>query len=965
VFINLTVQNLPATAMLDTGATPNLISRTFYEKLLAQRRQQPVTIRENARRLVTANSEPVHVSTCVDVTLRLGGLSVPCSLVVIDNLCHQILLGLEFLRNTQADIHLTSGTLSLYQGLVHVPLIEGGLQPTVHTVANISIPPNSQSLFTVKTRAKLPPGTYEIEQHPSRCNQKFLIAHSVGQLNDGHLVCCALNPTDRPIRISKRSPVGTIAPVSVIKPAEIPPPPIQGELPTIDQMRNILEKEKKLSFQDTAVTGHEFDQLITLLYRNRDLFATSLAELSRANVPPFTLDVQGAAPYRARPIRYTPQQKAEIERQVQEMYQADIIESSDSPWQSNIVLVRKGTGWRFAIDFRFLNSLSRMESFPIPTFPELCDRIVDQGLRPENNLSANPHRRTLFVSIDLRSGYWQTPVDENSRKYLAFHTENEAWQFKVLPFGISSAGSYFQRTVNRVLSHLPFALAYLDDILCVAHNADDLNIKIQRIFNRLRGANLKIHPEKCHWAVTKVKFLGHELENGKLMINSDKLSIVRNYPPPQNQKQLRAYLGLSTYFRKFLKGYAQTTFPLRQLLKKDVPYVWDKACQDAFEQINHSLLNAPVLLLPDYNKKSVILTDASVKALGYALCQYDDQGKLHPCLYSGRALRPAETRYNISQLEMLAVVEAVKEFHVYVANQHFEIWTDHIANTYYRSMKMSDNNRVTRWLLFLSPYSFDICYRKGATHTVPDALSRRPWPEDERTPSRDEYFRDTIDLTPGPETPDLASAVTHNGEPTSSFTFIQFAPRDNTQHVAAVTTPLALPTLAEVKNALIDCPDFGPMIKFLSEGILPENPTKARSVQYDSQNYVFESGILYHLYTPRTRHLQRALAVTKQLCIPTSLREKLAYALHDSCGHPGIQRLYALARTRYYFPRMYEYVQNYARCCLACQKAKPDSHPAKTPVLPLPILEPGQIWNADFHGSYNVNGPTEMKNNTY
>ena len=732
MFVRLTVHNIPITALIDTGSSPNLVDRAFYERLLKQRREHPVKVREDARHLVTADSKPLHVTTSVDVTLRIGGLSVPCSLVVIDNLCHPILLGLEFLRDTQADIHLTSSTLSLYHGLVYVPLTKGDFQPTVHTVANISIPANSHARFTVKTRAKLAPGLYEIEQHYNR--QHLMIARSVGRPQNGRMICCAVNPTDRPIRINKRSPIATISPVSVMQPTELPPPPLEGALPPISEMKRILQEEKKLSFKDTALKGLEFDNLVELLFRNRDLFATSLADLTTANVPPIKIDIQGATPHRARPIRYTPEQKREIDRQVQEMLQANVIEPSDSPWQSNIILVRKGQPrvqgrrgqpqghtqgqWRLAIDFRFVNSLCKMEAFPLPLFNDLCDRILDQSTRPETNLGPDPQRNPLFVTLDLKSGFWQLGIDESSRNYLTFHTDTDSFRFKVLPFGLSQAPSEFQRVMNRVLRHLPFAPAFLDDILVVAHNADDLNIKLQRVFDRLRGANLKVHSEKCVWAATKTKYLGHVIEDGKLSINQDKLSIIQNYPTPKTQKQLKSWLRLCNYFRKFIKGHAEQTFALRQLLKKDQPYIWTAECQVAFDKTKYALLHAPVLLLPDYNKKSVVLTDSSVRGLGYCLAQYDDQGRLHPCIYSGRALRPAETRYNISQLEMLATVEAVKEFHHYLAQNHFEIWTDHIANTFYRSMKMTDNNRMTRWLLFLSPYSFDFCYKRGAGHVV-------------------------------------------------------------------------------------------------------------------------------------------------------------------------------------------------------------------------------------------------------
>jgi O-acetyl-ADP-ribose deacetylase (regulator of RNase III)/transposase InsO family protein len=523
-----------------------------------------------------------------------------------------------------------------------------------------------------------------------------------------------------------------------------------------------------------------------------------------------------------------------------------------------------------------------------------------------------------------------------------------------MPFGMSNAPAHFQRIMMSTLQNLPFALAFIDDVLIVAKNASDMLEKLQQVFTRFRAARLRIHSEKCCFAVSSVKFLGHTFEGHSIKINADKMSIVKDYPVPKTVRQLRAYLGLATYFRRFIKSYSIISFPLRQLLRKNVAFVWNPACQEAFDRIKYELLHAPTLMLAEFNKTSVLITDASVTGLGYALCQYDDKGQLHPCFYSGKSLTPAQTRYNITQLELLAVVEAVREFHVYLANQHFEIWTDHIANSYYKSLRLSDNPRITRWVIFLSPYDFTIKYKKGATHTAADALSRRPWPENERKPNPEEYLQDDIELTPGPLS--HASVIDNENHATdhtqvSAYTLVQL--QTNSDRVAvAATMPLKLPSLEDIRQALADCPDFKDIIDYLTDGSLPSDNRRARAILLDAHNYVLDSGVLYHLFTPRTRHVQRALAVTKQLCVPTALRHDVVAAMHEFCCHPGVDRLYASMRSRYWFPRMYTYLRDYVLSCLACQQAKPDSHPNQTPVQPLPILQPGLIYNVDFHGPF-------------
>jgi hypothetical protein len=242
-------------------------------------------------------------------------------------------------------------------------------------------------------------------------------------------------------------------------------------------------------------------------------------------------------------------------------------------------------------------------------------------------------------------------MSPEAAEYSAFQTDSGCYSFTKMPFGMISASAHFQHIMISTLQNLPFALAFIDDVLLVAKNASDMLEKLQQVFTRFRAARLRIHSEKCRFAVSSVKFLGHTFEGHSIKINADKMSIVKDYPVPKTVHQLRAFLGLATYFCRFMKSYSIISFPLRQLLRKNIAFVWNPACQEAFDRIKYELLHAPTLMLADFNKTSILITDASFTRLGYALCQYDDLGQLHPCFYSGKSLTRAQTRYNITQVE--------------------------------------------------------------------------------------------------------------------------------------------------------------------------------------------------------------------------------------------------------------------------------------------------------------------------
>jgi hypothetical protein len=303
-----------------------------------------------------------------DTEVKVGGLILPLTLAVIDKLGYELILGMDFLREARAVIDTSAKTLTLFGGLSSVPMTQTGAHPVVRAATAVEIPPMSEAVFPVKTSSQIAVGNYVIEDAMMLPCRTLVLARSLVNPKVGAFACRVLNPTENAVKLRAGTPVGILAAVSIdqICPEE-PPPPLKGDRPSVAQMLKALE-QKGISLADCALAGQERDELIEFLYRNMDIMATSLAELPGTDVLRHRIDTGTSAPVRKRTYRHSPADKAEISRQVQEMLDADIIEPSDSPWSSPVLLVtKKDLSKRFVVDFRGLNSVTSMTSYPLPT----------------------------------------------------------------------------------------------------------------------------------------------------------------------------------------------------------------------------------------------------------------------------------------------------------------------------------------------------------------------------------------------------------------------------------------------------------------------------------------------------------------------------------------------------------------------------------------------------------------------
>ncbi|CAB0040445.1 unnamed protein product [Trichogramma brassicae] len=393
------------------------------------------------------------------------------------------------------------------------------------------------------------------------------------------------------------------------------------------------------------------------------------------------------------------------------MLREGIIEEACSEWNSAPVIVKKSDGsHRFCVDYRDLNKVTKKDGYPCKNMDEILDKL----------------RKARYISkIDLKSAYHQVLMEESSKEYTAFSVPGLGqFQFRRLPFGLKCAPMTFQRLMDKLFCSKveKHVFAYLDDIILVTETFEQHMVWLERVIRTLIDAKLVVNRDKCEFCCQSVKFLGYVLDSSGLRVDSDRVRPIYEYPAPKNVKQVRRLLGMVGWYSRFIKNEAEIKVPLSKLLRKDVAFVWGPEQEKAFDALKRCLSEAPVLVRPDFSREFSIQTDASDYAVGAVLTQEYEDGE-HPVYYVSRVLSRAEQRYTTTEKECLAVIWAIEKFRPYVEGSRFKVVTDHRALTWLRNFK-DPQGRVARWAFKLMEYDFEIVYRKGSVHYVPDALSR-------------------------------------------------------------------------------------------------------------------------------------------------------------------------------------------------------------------------------------------------
>ncbi|GJZ20476.1 reverse transcriptase domain-containing protein [Tanacetum coccineum] len=414
-----------------------------------------------------------------------------------------------------------------------------------------------------------------------------------------------------------------------------------------------------------------------------------------------------AVPVAQTPYRLAPLEMQELSNQLQELTNRGFIRPSTSPWGAPVLFVKKKDGsFRMCIDYRELNKLTIKNRYPLPRIDDLFDQL--QG-------------SSVYSKIDLRSGYHQLRVKDEDIPKTAFRTRYGHYEFQVMPFGLTNAPAVFMDLMNRVCKPYldKFVIVFIDDILIYSRNEEEHANHLRIILELLRKEKLYAKFSKCDFWIHIVQFLGHLIDSQGLHVDPAKIEAVKNWTSPTTPTEVRQFLGLAGYYRRFIEGFSKIAKPLTKLTQKNKNYIWGEEQESAFQLLKQKLCEAPILALPEGNDDFIVYCDASLQGLGAVLMQREKV-----IAYASRQLKPHEENYTTHDLELGAVIFALKIWRHYLYSTKCTVFTDHKSLQHILRQKEL-NMRQRRWLELLADYDCEICYHPGKANVVADALSRK------------------------------------------------------------------------------------------------------------------------------------------------------------------------------------------------------------------------------------------------
>jgi len=520
---------------------------------------------------------------------------------------------------------------------------------------------------------------------------------------DGHAVIPMINLSDGDVTIKKGDTVTRGV--------------LFNEVVSKSEKQNREVNQEPLSTEEVVsdLTADQVDEVLTLLNEYKDLVARNLRQVGCTHLTEMLLVLKDDRPVVYRPYRISYKEREQVRGIIDELKEADIVEDSESPYASPILLVKKKTGdVRMCVDYRELNKKTVPDKYPLPRIDDQLDRL---------------HGNIYFTSLDLFSGYYQVPInDVNTRAQTSFVTPDGHFQFKRMPFGPTNCPAIFSRIIAAALGKLLYtvALAYLDDIIIPSKSVEDGLEKLRLVLQSLRDAGLTIKLEKCRFFMQKLEYLGFEISKNGIEPGRRKIMAVENFPVPSNVRAVRGFIGLASYFRRFVKGFAVIARPLTDLLCKNTRFEWTDERDKAFKMLKKALTSRPILSMYEPNAYTEVHTDASQHGVAAVLLQRQaEDGKMHPISYFSRKTTKDEAKYHSYELEALAIVSALERFRVYLIGICFVIKTD-CNSLKLLADKRDLNPRIGRWFMKLSEYQYKIEHLKGDRNLIANALSRSP-----------------------------------------------------------------------------------------------------------------------------------------------------------------------------------------------------------------------------------------------
>ena len=703
----------------------------------------------------------------------------------------------------------------------------------------------------------------------------------------------------------------------VVTPKEV----IRENLPSTN-LQNIRNEDftnfsfiNEFNFDDMDLTPKEIVILKKTICKYAKVFEKPTPQ-NPAKVVGHSVDTGQSKPINQVPYRAGFKERQVIEEHVNKMLDDGVISESKSPWASPVVLVSKKDGSiRFCVDYRKLNAVTMKDVYPIPR--------IDDSLNALGGMK-------YFSTFDLAQGYWQTPMEEDSKAKTAFTTHCGLYQFNVMPFGLCNAPATFQRSMDLVLAGIKWksCLVYIDDIIVFSKTFEEHIAELEELFTRLNKFNLKLKASKCFFCKKSVEYLGHVVSKHGIQVDQKKVRAAQDLKPPQNVTEVKSFLGLTGYYRRFIRNYAKIAEPLTSLTRTTKSeFDWNEKCDEAFENLKAKLIEAPILRYPDFNRVFKIQTDASDAGLGAVLSQEFDDGEA-AIVFASRTLHEGERKWSTREKEALAVIWACELFRPYIIGQKFIVETDHESLKWL--LNSSNGGRIARWNIRLQEFDMEIRHRKGKQNANADAFSRNPGVQEDRILDVDE-------------------------------TMNKFERQVNAVEVVIPKKPkkTVIPSIEEFAKLQKEDLKVGRIVRYLECKTISQmdeqfTAEERQKLAHLSKFYgLRDDGILIHYQTFKRHGISRRV---NQIVVPEKLIDTIMYYYHDNMlsAHPGIFRTQRNIQDRFYFDGMLWKIKRYVKRCLKCNQHKYSQPKSQGLMQIFASVKPFDVVGIDIVGPFKI-----------
>ena len=880
LYASCKINNISAECLIDTGATLTIMSQRMWETI---KPSTSMALESFDSSVFTASGEPVEIEGKTCVFIEINGILCPCNIVVA-KIDVDLIVGLDFLAKHDCQINVAKSSMIIQGKHCKLTRIKSAGCYRVVVSSKTQVPAMSEMIIEGKSIDQDHRKTRLCLLEPTALNQEsssLLVARSLTYDQDKTPIR-VMNLSNESKTLYPATKIATLSPVSTVQ-----------QVKEISKSENMVVPEHLKDLFERTTEGMSIQQqrqVSKLLCKYSEVFSKADSDIGRTGIIKHKIPTGNSRPIKQPPRRVPVHMSGEVDSQIDNMLKENIIQPSTSPWASSIVMVKKKDGsTRFCVDYRKLNDVTIKDAYPLPRIDESLDQLA--GAK-------------WFSCLDLNAGYWQVETDPGDREKTAFTSRKGLFEFNVMPFGLCNAPATFERLMEIVLAGLYWqvCLIYLDDIIVSGKTFEDMIENLSLIFDRFLQAGQKLKPRKCKLFAQEVEFLGHIISETGIRTDPNKTKCIEEWPVPKNVHEIRSFLGLCSYYRRFVYKFSDTAKPLYKLTEKQEPFIWSEECAVSFKKLKKKLVEAPILIHPDFTKRFTLDVDASDISIGAVLSQNTENGE-YVVAYASRILTKTERRYCVTRKELLALVYFVNYFRHYLYGKKFRVRTDHSSLRWLMNFK-NPEGQVARWIEFLSSFDIEIEHRPGRAHGNADGVSRIP----------------------------CRQCGKYDDEPTdTSHTLNQFQDTSNTVDVVC----------NDLRKAQMENRDICIIKQWLESG------EKSKSETISSESWFVKSLInqwerldIQNGLLVRRWNVLGTDNVLWQAIVPLNLRRQVLQYSHDikASSHLGLRKTLSKIRQGYYWPGLQNDVRVYIG---GCEKYARRKNPIPTRMAPMQVVRSG------------------------